>query len=138
MCHNMYSYIDAEGCFQALVAILFSIKNAQKSLDIINKMTESICANKTHPKLRLQILVTLFNLVTNVDEKFAIVKGIFMYIYADLTMHAVYNAYTLRYIYARPTLPWSNCTRYSPGYTLKQCNTFNISKILITHSNKPI
>ena len=66
---------DAEGCFQALVSILFTISDADVRLSIVNSMIQSICANNSHPKLRLQVLVTLFNLLTNKKEKLEIVKG---------------------------------------------------------------
>lgn len=70
---------DAEGCFQALVSILFSIKDQQRSLDIVRSMAQAICANTSLPKLRLQILVTLFNLLTSPSEKFEIVTSLLRY-----------------------------------------------------------
>lgn len=63
---------DAEGCFQALVSILFTIQDKQVSLSIVNAMIRSLCANNSHSKLRLQILVTLFNLLTHTKEKYEI------------------------------------------------------------------
>lgn len=70
---------DAEGCFQALVSILFSIKNEERSLAIVNAMAIAICANTSFPKLRLQILATLFNMLTSPREKFEIVKALLRY-----------------------------------------------------------
>lgn len=73
------NFSDAEGCFQALVSILFSIKDQQRSSAIVISMAQAICANKSIPKLRLQILVTLFNLMTSSKEKFEIVKALLKY-----------------------------------------------------------
>ena len=70
---------DAEGCFQALVSILFSIKDEEKSLAIVKAMAQAICGASSVPKLRLQILVTLFNLLVRPQEQFELVKALLRY-----------------------------------------------------------
>jgi hypothetical protein len=57
------------------VSILFTIQDQQVSLSIVNAMIRSLCANNSHAKLRLQILVTLFNLLTHTTEKYEIAIG---------------------------------------------------------------
>eukprot|EP01041_Mallomonas_annulata_P006903 gene6903-14016_t len=71
---------DAEGCFNAFVTILFSVESEEESLSIVKSLIESVSSNvQEQTKIRLRILVSLFNLLTSYVAKFEVLKGIFAF-----------------------------------------------------------
>mmetsp|Transcript_15868 Transcript_15868/g.23898 ORF Transcript_15868/g.23898 Transcript_15868/m.23898 type:complete len:396 (+) Transcript_15868:45-1232(+) len=71
---------DAEGSFQAIVSILYTLQEEDKALSITNTTVEKLCSNnESKCALRLKILVTFFNLLTNVQFKLTVLRAIFKY-----------------------------------------------------------
>jgi hypothetical protein len=67
---------DVEGVFEAIVSVIFTLKEDVDSIPIIRQIAASVSSDKsTRVKLRLQILVSLFNLTAVGQSKYDVLTG---------------------------------------------------------------
>lgn len=67
---------DVESCLQAIVSIIFSIKDDSNTVNLIKKLVDKISLDQgSKQKLRLKSLVSLLNLSFTDDSKFYALTG---------------------------------------------------------------
>lgn len=67
---------DAEGCFQAMVPILFTLQHAEQQARLIRRIIAALTASdSSRATLRLRVLVSVFNLVVSVAAKYELLTG---------------------------------------------------------------
>ena len=67
---------DVESCLQAIVSIIFSIKDDNNAVNLIKKLMDKISLDQaSKQKLRLKSLVSLLNLSFTDDSKFYALTG---------------------------------------------------------------
>ena len=69
------------GCFQALISIMFSLDNEQQCREIIERVVGCLISDEKpkSSKLRLKVLVSVFNLLVTPATKFFTLKSILSY-----------------------------------------------------------
>lgn len=93
-----YLYLDAQGSFEAIVSILYTLNDVNSIQQIVNLFVEKLTNNKTEKTtLRLKILVVLFNLLTLVETKLTLLKGNYYYLLYLFTIF-IYYIYLLYYL----------------------------------------
>ena len=70
---------DAEGCFQAIVSILFSMESEEERHRIVESIVSTIVSTTELKRLRLKILVSLFNMLVSATSKFAVLIALLKY-----------------------------------------------------------
>jgi hypothetical protein len=67
---------DAEGSFQALVPIMFTLADAASRDRVVKKAIQELTSSDSNKqKLRLQLLVSMFNLMVASDAKYELLIG---------------------------------------------------------------
>jgi hypothetical protein len=65
-----------EGCYDAVVSILFTIQSASEFNDIVQLMVRKLTDNRSEKTaLRLRILVNFYNLLVALEHKLSVLKG---------------------------------------------------------------
>jgi hypothetical protein len=55
---------EVEGCFQAIISVLFTLRDGVDSVPVVSKIINAVTSKSEKPKLRLKVLVSIFNLVS--------------------------------------------------------------------------
>ena len=71
---------DAEGCFQAMVPILFTLHDAEQQARLIRRIIFALTASdSSRVTLRLRVLVSVFNLMVSAEAKHELLTAILTY-----------------------------------------------------------
>jgi hypothetical protein len=67
---------DVQGCFDAIVSILYTLTDLQETQQIVSLIIEQLTANTNEQiALRLRLLVNFYNLLIALQDKLSVLKG---------------------------------------------------------------
>ena len=67
---------DAEGCFQAMVPIVFTLPEPDQQARLVKRIIAALTSSVTSkPTLRLRMLVSVFNLMVSAESKHELLTG---------------------------------------------------------------